>query len=156
VPPSSSERTNAESNPQVKLADFGRSKIVNDDFTNTSMSNPRGTRGWISPELYQDQRAGPRVDIFALGLIFGYTLSGGQHPFGDNPDDRAVRIRNKESMKMTRKDLKKPYSSENDEAFDLIESMLDIDPEKRTTVKEIENSFFFPVNINFLYYSVLF
>jgi len=145
VPPSSSERPNAESNPQVKLADFGRSKTIKDDFTNTSMSNPRGTRGWISPELYKNQRAGPKVDIFALGLIFGYTLSGGKHPFGDDPDKRSVRIKDKKPMLMVRNDLKEPYSLENNEAFDLTKSMLDINHEERPSVKEITNSLFFPV-----------
>ena len=54
------------------------------------------------PRTLSDHRAGPKVDIFALGLIFGYTLSGGNHPFGDDPDDRVMRIKKKEPMKMTR------------------------------------------------------
>jgi len=143
LPPSSDT---TESNPQVKLADFGCSKIMDEDFTNTSTSNPRGTRGWIAPELYHDKRGDSKVDIFALGLIFGYTLSGGQHPFGDDPDQWAILIKNKKPMKMIRNDLKEPFSSTNDEGFDLIESMLVINPHERPTAKEITDSFFFPVN----------
>jgi len=146
VPPSSDKRTEAEIFPRVKLADFGRCKVIDGDFTNTSVTNPNGTRGWIAPELYQDQRAGPKVDIFALGLIFGYILSGGKHPFGDDdPDDRVMRIKKKMPMKMVQNDLKESYS-ENDEAFGVIESMLVMNPEKRPTVTEILNNLFFPVS----------
>jgi len=149
VPLSSDNRSYAKSNPQVKLADFGCSKIIDEDFTNTSTTNPRGTRGWIAPELYHNQRADFKVDIFALGLIFGYTLSRGKHPFGDDPHAWAIQIKNGESIKMSRNDLKEPYSSENNEAFDLIVSMLDMKPDKRPSVKEITNSLFFPVKIFF-------
>jgi len=142
VPTSSDERTDAECDPQVKLADFGRSKIIHEDFTNTSPSNPIGTRGWIAPELYQNPRGDFKVDIFALGLIFDYTLSGGKHPLGGDQNDKDMRFKTKKPMKITRE---QPYSSENDEAFDLIESMLDVNPEKRPTVKEIMNSIFFSV-----------
>jgi len=147
VPPSSEQRTGAKSDPQVKLADFVRFKIIDEDFTETSVSIPRGTRGWIAPELYENPKGNFKVDIFALGLIFGYTLSRGKHPFGDDQLQRAIRIKTKEPMKMVRNDLKAPYSSENNEAFDLIQSMLDMKPDKRPTVKEITNSLFFPVKI---------
>jgi len=138
------------SNPQViKLADFGRSKITDNDFTETSTSNPRGTRGWMAPEVYLSKRVDYKVDIFPLGLIFVYTLSkGNKHPFGDDPDGRVWRIKNKESMKMIRNDLKEPYS-ENDEAFNLIKSMLVMNPDERPTVQDILNSLFFPVRIDF-------
>jgi len=145
VPPSSDK---TESNPQVKLADFGCSKfIIDEDDDEDDFTNTRGTRGWIAPELYHDLWTLPnsKVDIFALGLIFGYTLSGGKHPFGDDPHQWSILIKNKEPMRMDRNGLKEPYSSENDEAFDLIELMLDMNPEKRPTVKEITNSLFFPV-----------
>jgi len=53
------------------------------------MVNPKGTRGWMAPEQYGSARLGGEVDIFALGCIFGYTLSTeGKHPFGDDLDER--------------------------------------------------------------------
>lgn len=64
------------------------------------------------------------MDIFALGLVFGYTLSGGKHPFGNDSDEWVMRIKNKAPMKMVRNHLREPYSSEGDEAYDLIKSML--------------------------------
>jgi len=81
--------------PIIKLADFGRSKITDEEHTETS--------------------------------------------------NRAILIKTNKPMEMIRNDLKEPYSSENNEAFDLIKSMLVINPDKRPTVNEITNSPFFPV-----------
>lgn len=64
--------------PVLKVADFGISKFILPearDMTNTNMVNPKGTRGWMAPEQYGSSRLGQEVNIFALGCIFGYTLS---------------------------------------------------------------------------------
>lgn len=61
--------------PQMKLADFGLSKLLNinqEDFTNSNLINPSGTRGWMAPEAYNQERYDFKVDIWALGLIIGY------------------------------------------------------------------------------------
>jgi len=45
--------------PQMKLADFDISKILKtegEDFTNTSVTNPSGTWGWMAPEVYESKR----------------------------------------------------------------------------------------------------
>lgn len=139
-----------QKSPLVKLADFGISKALNadrEDFTNTSVTNPRGTRGWMAPEVYESKRFNFKVDIWSLGLIHGYVLSGGKHPFGGDREEWAFLIKNKKPMKMVRSDLKEPYSSENNEAFDLIESMLAMDPDERPTVEAIKQHNFFQVRI---------
>ena len=47
-----------------------------------------GSLGWQSPEQlrHEDggerQRQGKSVDIFAMGLLIYYCMSGGQHAFG--------------------------------------------------------------------------
>jgi len=82
------------------------------------------------------------MDIFPLGCIFAYTLSGGKHPFGDDPDKRSVRIKDGQSMLMIQQDLIEPYSRD-DVAFKLIEAMLQMDPTKRPTVEKVLNSEFF-------------
>ncbi len=73
----------------MKLADFGISKILKTDmdvnFTNTSVTNPTGLKGWMAPEGYTSLRYNPTIDVFPLGQIFGYTFkSSGNHPFGDD------------------------------------------------------------------------
>ena len=138
--------------PLIKLADFGISKALNDgkeDYTNTGVTDPSGTKGWITPEMYHEERFDSKADIFPLGCIFAYTLSGGKHPFGENVDDRSVLIRDKGAMVMVKKDLIKPYLDKY-LAFDLIKSMLKMDPSERPTVEQVLESHFFlfyPVSI---------
>lgn len=133
--------------PLMKLADFGLSKVLNiaqDNFTNTNVGNPSGTRGWMAPELYQSSRCDSKVDIFALGCIFGYTLSDGKHPFGDDPFDRSYRVKHRKPIVMMQEDLSIPYS-EDEVAYQLILSMVEMDPADRPTVEEVlQNDFFLP------------
>jgi len=131
--------------PQIKLADFGISQVLRsdrEDFTNLSVTNPKGTRGWMAPELYIFMRIDFKVDVWALGLIFAYTLTGGKHPFGEDFMMRINRIMKKEPMLLVQRDIRKPYS-ENHIAFELIESMLMMDPENRPTVMDVLTSSFF-------------
>jgi len=135
--------------PQMKLADFSLCNILKDnnaDFTNTSISNPSGSRGWISPELFKSERYDYKVDIFPLGCVFGYTLSGGKHPFGDG-NMRQVRIEGKKPIVMTLKDLKTPFCNDNS-AFELIKSMVEMEPSKRPTAEEVLKNKFFVSPIN--------
>jgi len=133
--------------PLMKLADFGLSKVLNNekgDFTNTSLGNPSGTRGWMAPELYKSIRYDSKVDIFALGCIFGYTLSGGKHPFGDDPFDRSYRVKHMMPIVMAQIDLKIPYSKDR-VAYDLIVTMVEMEPTKRPTVQQVlKHTFFLP------------
>ena len=55
----------------------------------------------MAPEVYESNRFDFKVDVWALGLIFGYTLSGGKHPFGDDLITRIDRIKKKEPMVLT-------------------------------------------------------
>jgi serine/threonine protein kinase len=78
----------------MKWADFGLSKLVNERGT-CSMSGVRGTLDWLAPELLKllddgetrneleaKQRGTVKTDVFEEGLVFGYYLTGGLHPFG--------------------------------------------------------------------------
>ena len=132
---------------QIKIASFSSSKILDnnkDDFTNTGMTNPdpSGTRGWTAPEMYTTHRFTYKVDMFVLGCLFAFTLSNGKHPFGDDPDLRVVRIKNREPIVMTFKELNAAYSNDL-VAFQLIQSMLEIDPERRPTAENVLNHIFF-------------
>lgn len=132
--------------PQIKVADFGLSKLLNvnqDDFTNSNLINPSGTRGWMAPESYNQKRFGFEVDIWAFGLLFAYTLSGGKHPFGDEPDERQNRIKKRKPMILVQQDLKKLYSENRPEAFKLIHSMLEMEPTLRPVIEDIKSSTFF-------------
>lgn len=139
---------NSPNEPQMKLADFGFAKILKtgkEDFTNTNVSNPKGTRGWMAPEVYEFERFDFKVDTFALGCIFGYALSeGNRHPFGDDCNERIDRIRDKSlGMVMVQEDFKESYSS----AFELVKSMLEKEPSIRLTVAEVAANPFFYIDL---------
>jgi serine/threonine-protein kinase/endoribonuclease IRE1 len=79
----------------MKWADFGLSKPVNERGT-CSMSGVRGSFDWLAPELLKliddgeankgekeaKQRGTIQTDVFGEGLVFGYYLTDGLHPFG--------------------------------------------------------------------------
>jgi serine/threonine protein kinase len=86
----------------MKWADFGLSKQVNPGGSH-SISGNRGTRNWFSPEILKIMMEGnvgktttttpdirPRgtvkSDVYTAGLVFGYYLLGGDHPFGSEYD----------------------------------------------------------------------
>ena len=122
----------------MKLADFGLARTV-DGKSELLYLTKCGTPGWKAPELCGDQgrkyenknTISFQVDIFPLGCIIGYSLSGGKHPFGTG-NMRDYRIENKRSMILTIRDLKF-----NQSAMELIQSMLNPDPNKRPTATEV-------------------
>ena len=74
----------------MKWADFGLSKPVNERGTYT-MSGIKGSDTWMAPEMLRmveleegeiRQRGTIKSDIFSEGLVFGYFLSDGKHPYG--------------------------------------------------------------------------
>lgn len=132
--------------PKMKLADFGLCKVLMQDqrdFSNTNVTNPKGTQGWMAPELYQSDRCDYKVDIFPLGCIFAYTLSvSGKHPFGEDENERSTHIKQKKPMLTVQEELKKPYSND-DIAIKLIRSMVDMEPYQRPTAITVLNHPFF-------------
>jgi len=109
------------------------------------LTRPSGSEGWIAPELYRSMRYDYKVDIFPLGCIFGYVLSGGKHPFGDHPIKRSFMIMEKMPIQMTAEDLKEPHANSS-VALELIQSMLDMIPARRPTADQILEHPFFNIN----------
>jgi len=123
--------------PRVKLADFNisyRLQPSNTDFPHSTI-DPTGTKGWMAPELYDPNvECDSKVDIFSLGCVFGYTLSiEMKHPFGDDEDERQVRIKDRKTISITQNDLLRSYSW----AFPLVKSMLEMYPANRPTALQV-------------------
>ncbi len=96
----------------MKWADFGLSKQVNERGTFT-MTGVRGTLDYFAPEvlklLDEDQiandneakkRGTVKSDVFAEGLVFGYFLSGGVHPFGTTSHQIQINLRSNEPVNL--------------------------------------------------------
>lgn len=65
----------------------------------------------MAPEVYESKRFNSKVDVFPLGCIFSYTLTGGKHPFGEDSNQRINRITRKQPMILIQVDLKESYYS---------------------------------------------
>ena len=86
----------------MKWADFGLSKPVSERGTHSISCEFKGTKDWYALEICRMQsettssqsvegenvanpirpRGTVKSDVFSAGLVFGYYLSGGDHPFG--------------------------------------------------------------------------
>ena len=75
---------------RAKLSDMGiarRLQVDASSFDATTAAQAAGTQGWRAPELLSEAPAhGARltraVDVFSLGCVIYYVLTGGGHPFG--------------------------------------------------------------------------
>lgn len=132
----------------AQISDFGlckRLKSGNNSFT--KKSSMIGTEGWTARELlssnyrelHEDsveeklKKVTKSVDIFSLGCVFYYALSGGYHPFGEQFLRQANIINNEFK-------LEKLVYSWNYEIYTqqlLIEEMISIKPDQRPTTSQI-------------------
>jgi serine/threonine-protein kinase/endoribonuclease IRE1 len=95
----------------MKWADFGYSKQVNERGTFT-MSGVRGTLDYFAPELLklldedsstdnEDKKRGTvQSDVFAEGLVFGYFIAVGIHPFGNTSHQIQINLRSNEPVNL--------------------------------------------------------
>ena len=112
---------------QIKIADFGLSKIVWDNQTMT----PCGTVGYTAPEIVKDERYSKSVDMWALGCVL-YTLLCGFPPFYDE----SIEVLTEKVAKGQFTFLSPWWDDISKSAQDLISHLLCVDPEKRYTIKE--------------------
>ncbi|CAI0381626.1 unnamed protein product [Linum tenue] len=113
----------------AKLSDMGISKRLLGGMSSlTQHATGYGSSGWQAPEQLLQGRQTRAVDLFSLGCVLFFCITGGKHPFGDSIE-RDVNIVN------DRKDL---FLIENiPEAVDLFTSLLDPNPDKRPKVEEV-------------------
>jgi serine/threonine-protein kinase RCK2 len=112
---------------QIKIADFGLSKIVWDNQTMT----PCGTVGYTAPEIVKDERYSKSVDMWALGCVL-YTLLCGFPPFYDE----SIEVLTEKVAKGQYTFLAPWWDDISKSAQDLISHLLTVDPEKRYTIRE--------------------
>ncbi|XP_029615897.1 uncharacterized protein LOC115198243 isoform X1 [Salmo trutta] len=121
-------------NGNAKLADFGISRRLTVEQT-TLYTIPAGTKCWMAKETLDKQGSGYKrsSDIQVAGMLVYYILSGGHHPFEDPLGDE---------LEQNRNIIKGTYTLEHvaDEVTkDLIEWMINEDPDERPTVEETLN-----------------
>lgn len=69
----------------VKVLDFGLAKLIHDSVEVTKKQNLVGSVAFLAPEQILGLEFDQRVDVYALGVLFYYMLSG-QKPFRGEDD----------------------------------------------------------------------
>ncbi len=130
----------------VKLVDFGCAEII--DKNSPYYSPPEGTQkfsntpGYSPPELLLGRcgtHLDPSVDMFSIGVII-YIMLTGLHPFdisGEATDEEMNQRIARNIMPPLRNSQFTEHLSES--AIDLIERLLDSNPETRMTALEMLN-----------------
>jgi serine/threonine-protein kinase len=67
----------------VKLADFGIAKALSDESAITQVGSVLGTAAYLAPEQAHGEEAGPRSDLYSLGVVT-YQLVSGKLPYEAN------------------------------------------------------------------------
>jgi serine/threonine-protein kinase/endoribonuclease IRE1 len=138
----------------MKWADFGLSKQVNENGTFT-MSGVRGTYNYFAPEILKlldvdsstgnetNKRGTVKSDVFAEGLVFGYFISEGVHPFGTSSIQIPMNVQHKEPVNLPSKSsgslLQKIFGRETTNIHNTITRMLEKDPNNRITSSNVVN-----------------
>lgn len=115
-------------NAKLKLADFGLSKIIDNEV---HMQTVCGTPGYCSPEILKGRKYGTLVDMWSVGVIT-YILLCGYEPFYADSE-----------AEMFRKILKCDFQFESpwwddvsENAKDLVRHLLVADPQQRLTASQ--------------------
>ncbi|XP_041017718.1 serine/threonine-protein kinase/endoribonuclease IRE1b isoform X2 [Juglans microcarpa x Juglans regia] len=119
----------------AKLSDMGISKRLSGGMSSlTQHATGCGSSGWQAPEILLHGRQTRAVDLFSLGCVLFFCVTGGKHPYGDSIE-RDVNIVNK------RKDL---FLVENiPEAVDLFSHLLHPIPDMRPRAMDVLHHPFF-------------
>uniref|UniRef100_A0A8C2FL46 Uncharacterized protein n=2 Tax=Cyprinus carpio TaxID=7962 RepID=A0A8C2FL46_CYPCA len=113
---------------KARLADFGISRRLNLSQT-TLRTSIAGTRCWKAKEtLDEEANTGYKrsSDIQVAGMLVYYILSGGHHPFGKGPRCEVNILEGRYSLDHL----------DDDVAKDLVEWMINEDPDNRPTVEQ--------------------
>lgn len=112
----------------LKIIDFGTSrKICPDEKLTTKM----GTPYYIAPEVL-DRNYDQKCDIWSIGVIL-YILLCGYPPFNGDTDSEIIAKIQKGKFSFP----KEEWSSISKEAKDLIKLMLNKNPKKRPSAREL-------------------
>ena len=112
---------------QIKIADFGLSKVVWDSVTMT----PCGTVGYTAPEIVKDERYSKSVDMWAMGCVL-YTLLCGFPPFYDE----SIQVLTEKVARGQYTFLSPWWDGISKPAQDLVSHLLTVDPDKRYTIQQ--------------------
>lgn len=117
----------------VKIADFGLCALINNKNKRTTVC---GTPNYIAPEIINKIAYSFECDLWSLGVMV-YTMLVGTPPFQKKTAKEIYNTIKRNEYKIPENTLI------SEEAKDLIQRLLITDPDKRLSLKEIEQHPFF-------------
>ncbi|KAL4441167.1 hypothetical protein ABPG74_002117 [Tetrahymena malaccensis] len=125
---------------RVKLIDWSFGADKNQSKTKF-LSSLCGSLMYQAPE-YFDKKYTEKIDIWALGVVM-YTMLANRYPFGQNCKSK---IQIQTQIQKDQVVFGKEWDSISDEAKDLINKMLEKNPDKRPSAQELLNHVWFKIN----------
>ena len=126
--------TEASDKGQIKIMDFGLSKILG---KKEKTVDGFGTLTFVSPEVLIRKPYNKEIDIWSIGVIL-YLLLSGDLPFDDEDDDEQKIAK---SIVFNEVEFpQKKFGNKSKEVIDLIKGCLTKDPKNRIKVDEILKS----------------
>jgi serine/threonine protein kinase len=113
---------------EVKIADFGLSKILDEV---SRMGSVCGSPGYVAPEVLLEDKYGPAVDMWSLGVIAYVLLSGVPPFFSDN-----IRQLFEQIMACDYRFPEQYWSGVSTLAKDFVRAILVLDPEERLSASQ--------------------
>lgn len=124
---------NDKKNLEVKVADFGLSKL----YSGQALQTACGTPFYVAPDILLGTGYGPEVDMWACGVLL-YILLSGRLPFHADNDAQLFQLIMEGNLV-----FKSPqFDSISKEAMDLIRKLLVVDPKTRLTAKQAQEHAF--------------
>ncbi|KAJ3100096.1 Checkpoint kinase 2 [Physocladia obscura] len=122
----------------LKLADFGVAK----QSQNKQLSTVCGTPVYLAPEIiFSEQCYDDRVDLYSVGVILFFMLSGTIPFIAIDDTDLYTKI------KLGSVDWSSPaWKDVSDAAIDLIKSLMKVDPDQRIKLEDVEEHWWFTDN----------
>ena len=114
----------------IRLLDFGLSKIVGND---EKCTEPYGTLSFVAPEVLQGKPYDKSVDLWSIGIIT-FLLLCGYLPFDDRHSEREIA---RQTIQDPVPFEEKIWSKYSPEAKTFVDGLLQKKPEKRYTIKEV-------------------
>jgi serine/threonine protein kinase len=110
----------------VKLADFGIAKALSEESAITQVGSVLGTAAYLAPEQAHGEEAGPRADLYSLGVVT-YQLLSGQLPYEANSLTELALMQQREAPPL----LHELVSTVPPQLSAAVDRALALDPEER-------------------------
>ena len=130
--------------PLVKLTDFG---LRHKSFSPSAGDHNREfaaacSESWMAPEADFNYPS----DMYSFGLVAGFSLSNGLHPYGEQEWERISRIKSYQPMILTVDQLNHVDKEIAAQVMELIKSLLSKRPEERPTATQVLTHVFLTAN----------